>query len=838
MDHILPHVRVPLSELSCKEDGHCVNYEKSEKRRTLFSYVHYNVSIHAVEIEPKLTRAFNSLISDFSRPLFLGHNDKRRQVDVNGLEVAIDGMLSELGVLWNYNILLINPKKPNEEGFMYRAGLSEMEIQAVSKDQDLVVKLNKESSKLLHRLHPLPNEEMLVKYWQPQRPGEKFEIQRLMYESSQWADKITTWLKHRSKVLDQTRSELASYKDLLLLRGIHPDFRLQHLLDSIDAGSDRPSIKAFGDLRVMEPEEGCPLDAWNGHHRWSMLDFAATPQDWGPFVGGDGIKTLNSLPSIEQYFSPHPEDKESQLKEKILEEKTQRVQELKSLHLEGEIPADSLFSMEFELFNRFFDDHCRSLATPPVFCAKIELAIKQMVNHKETFTTDEGVDLLRAWLGEMEDPGFLQITHSERTKDLFLAHVSSLISRAIRHVFLPPTLTWKTHHFHSIDYESSNPFTRNVNFRIYLLQEKIDGPGQYFDLANFKKELLGLRLENQNFHFVVDRQKIYDDPTLASSLSASLKSTTVESIGFDLSFKTEERIFFDSLELQELLNQRFMGNAPFRSTRTDFHGTLEVPVFVLLLSRPIPVFIDEHSLAKALDNMVIVVQNDQYRGQHPVGITCGGSITGTTPSAPLKAAVAATLQHLGGVLPPHLGYSPSHRAITHDWLWSTGSNPFSLTSPGWKVSQPQKDALHRTYLLDAIDLSVEQVNYGIELLQRVTPSEASFQEIQKDSAQLVQLLKAFSRLVESWRAVMSDLSRMEFQSATEKIHLIESDSNEFLMLAEEVTRGLEPLECKQTTNKVLGFRWLSEELIGGLIFILVLVGVYSLLPKKRKKKPF
>ena len=58
---------------------------------------------------------------------------------------------------------------------------------------------------------------------------------------------------------------------------------------------------------------------------------------------------------------------------------------------------------------------------------------------------------------------------------------------------------------------------------------------------------------------------------------------------------------------------------------------------------------------------------------------CGGKMV-PRPLNPLRAALGATLMVLGGVLPPHLGYSPPHSRVTHDWLWSVGDHPLSFTS--------------------------------------------------------------------------------------------------------------------------------------------------------------
>ncbi len=69
------------------------------------------------------------------------------------------------------------------------------------------------------------------------------------------------------------------------------------------------------------------------------------------------------------------------------------------------------------------------------------------------------------------------------------------------------------------------------------------------------------------------------------------------------------------------------------------------------------------------------------RDEHPTSMMCQGRLV-ARPLSPLKEALAATLTHLGGVLPPHLGYNPQRKKVTHDWLWSVGAHPMSYTSTG------------------------------------------------------------------------------------------------------------------------------------------------------------
>lgn len=69
------------------------------------------------------------------------------------------------------------------------------------------------------------------------------------------------------------------------------------------------------------------------------------------------------------------------------------------------------------------------------------------------------------------------------------------------------------------------------------------------------------------------------------------------------------------------------------------------------------------------------------RDEHPTGMMCNGALM-SRPLSALKDALAAVLLFLGGVLPPHIAYSPGQQHVAHDWLWSVGAHPLSATSTG------------------------------------------------------------------------------------------------------------------------------------------------------------
>lgn len=71
-----------------------------------------------------------------------------------------------------------------------------------------------------------------------------------------------------------------------------------------------------------------------------------------------------------------------------------------------------------------------------------------------------------------------------------------------------------------------------------------------------------------------------------------------------------EALYLDSRELALRLKQRFrMDESSRRTVSADPHAMLEVPIFIFELDRDIPVLIDEHYNARALEDMVLVVQN-------------------------------------------------------------------------------------------------------------------------------------------------------------------------------------------------------------------------------------
>ncbi|KAM7268205.1 hypothetical protein ACFE04_010371 [Oxalis oulophora] len=121
-------------------------------------------------------------------------------------------------------------------------------------------------------------------------------------------------------------------------------------------------------------------------------------------------------------------------------------------------------------------------------------------------------------------------------------------------------------------------------------------------------------------------------------------------------------------------------------------STLEVPIFWFIHGDPL--LVDKHLQAKALSDMVIVIQSDQSFLESP--LQCNGK-------RPLKPAMAAVSEHLAGLLPLPISYSQAHESAIEGLTWSVGCNPLSMTSQGWHISQFQTDTIARSYIITALE---------------------------------------------------------------------------------------------------------------------------------------
>mmetsp|Transcript_32185 Transcript_32185/g.96098 ORF Transcript_32185/g.96098 Transcript_32185/m.96098 type:complete len:1123 (-) Transcript_32185:516-3884(-) len=223
---------------------------------------------------------------------------------------------------------------------------------------------------------------------------------------------------------------------------------------------------------------------------------------------------------------------------------------------------------------------------------------------------------------------------------------------------------------------------------------------------------------------------------------------------------------------------------------------LTIPVVVFNVHRNQPVLIDDHYNARAIGGAVIVVSNTAKDDEHPLGMMCNGALQ-SRPLSPLKDALSAVLLALGGVLPLQLGYNAGRRQVSHDWLWSVGAHPLSATSTGFEYSQMHRDALGRSYLLDALDVSVETVNRGVELLRAQRPSHRLHAHLKSPKAKRAwkAMLKYHSMTFSLWRQMVGYALELEYGKAADLIKDLRSNSELFYEACQKVATANESMQC-------------------------------------------
>eukprot|EP00878_Enallax_costatus_P020352 GHUV01021506.1.p1 GENE.GHUV01021506.1~~GHUV01021506.1.p1 ORF type:complete len:850 (+),score=172.67 GHUV01021506.1:211-2760(+) len=475
--------------------------------------------------------------------------------------------------------------------------------------------------------------------------------------------------------------------------------------------------------------------------------------------------------------------------------------ELDRQHQEATLQA------ELNVYEEFATVHCLGRIDPPAVCAEAQDAVLDLKHSLGVLAKSSGNKMRlhpeHHWdiFGLETDSTESEAAYST-AKDVFFSELSNILSRGLRHVIAPPSATW---HHRGYLHDTASPFAHKVHFSVYNIQDTSRqlGPwrekGVHFDIEAFKQQITRLAMPHQAFSFSSMSLNLLDDPALAAAFAVSLRTSFLQVPHAVADPIENEALYLDSRELALRLKQRFrMDDSSRRTVSADPHAVLEVPVFVFELDRDVAVLIDEHYNARALEDMVLVVQNAANQDEHPTGMMCDGVLL-QRPLSPLKHALSAVLQHLGGVLPPHLGYHLHRKVVQHDWLWSVGAHPLSWTSWGGRYSQIHIDALHRSYLLDAIDSSVDLVNDGITLLQEQLPHVKTYKKLSSMRGDLQQLLQLFAQVVNTWRAMVAHAALLEYHAAAEVISTSEALARAFYRQCHKVMDDLTPHKCAART---------------------------------------
>jgi hypothetical protein len=454
-----------------------------------------------------------------------------------------------------------------------------------------------------------------------------------------------------------------------------------------------------------------------GKERWAFIDLTAAPFTWGPTVGGEGVRVERSLPSVDDSFGPHTLPTSGASEQEVQEELQNMVQDRFAMFEEKEDPQQHAVDMllaEVDVYEMFYFKHCQGRNVQIPLCeelrermndVKSELASysEELPQESQRVKASDALKRIEEW--NLFSAPVIKPEAFSLSRDTFLAHLASTLSGSMKHLITPSTADGAFHYY------------EKIVFQIYVItQEKLKNavllPVDVNALVESLKELI---VSPQRVAFSVKKVVLSDDPALAMAFSVARRAAAVPVLLVNGTYRASNRVYLDSLLLQEQL-QRLSGSGYISDLNVQGRASLEVPIFWFVRSGEEPLFIDKHYVAKALPDMVFVVQSSQQKWESH--LQCNSKVIHWDLSRPVKAAVAAVAEHLAGLVETQLTYSHAHQNTAQDWTWVAGSHILSCTSKGYEVSSFQTDAVARSYMVTALDESIQTINAGISLLSK------------------------------------------------------------------------------------------------------------------------
>ncbi|XP_019174714.1 PREDICTED: uncharacterized protein LOC109170184 isoform X2 [Ipomoea nil] len=764
IDHIFDHTRIPqIGEVLTP--FYKISIDKEQRHHLpLISHLSYNFSVHAIQMGEKVTSIFERAIDVFGRKDDVlntrDDGDNLWQVDVDMMEVVFNSLVEYLQLEDAYNIFILNPKRAEKRvKYGYRRGLSEAEINFL-----------KEVEWYKRCLDVLNNVENL----------------------SQGKDAATII---QSKVMQ-------------FLKGKNEDMRI--LFDK--------QLKS-GDFSGLHAE--CLTDTWIGNHRWAFIDLSAGPFTWGPAVGGEGVRTELSLPSVEKTLGAVAEISEEEA-EDILQEAIQE-----KFAVFGDMQKDhqaiDILLAEIDIYELFAFKHCKGRRVKLALCEELDERMRDLKNELQSFEGEEydeshkqkAVDALK----RMENWNLFSDTREDFqnytvARDTFLAHLGATLWGSMRHVISPSLADGAFHYYEKLSFQLF--FITEEKFRNFKLLP--------VDLKSIMEGLSMLKLPNQKVMFSQHMLPLSEDPALAMAFSVARRAAAVPLLLVNGTYRKTVRSYLDSSILQHQL-QRLNDHGSLKGSHAHSRSTLEIPIFWFIHGETL--LVDKHYQAKALSDMVIVVQSESSSWESH--LQCNGQSLKWDLRRPIKAALAAVSEHLAGILPLHLVYSQAHETAIEDWIWSVGCNPLSITSQGWHTSRFLSDTIARSYMLTTLEESILLVNSAIRRLVREKTSERTFKPFKTQEREL---LNKYNYVVSLWRRISSVSGELRYTDALALVHTLEDASKGFAEYVNATLASLHPIHC--TRNRKVDVEFDMTTIPAFLVVVSILW--FVLRPRRQKPK--
>jgi len=728
----------------------------------------YRYHLRLINLSPKVLEVVERYLSVHYRVESKGEHTAF-QVDATIMDGLLNALVKHLQIDDAYNLFVLNPSRkwlvvpssvPADAAirYGYRSGFSNDELDDVLDGSDTnVAKLTRDFLESDGAKYPMqedgeevPIPEFTPKHSDKEQP--RLQVQDHVEASASWADRILAAPHFTGpQPLTSYISQQSTY---------HP----QVLRASVG------NTYAY---------EDCLVDNWVGRGRSLFVDLSAGPFQWGPVVGGAGVRTNTSFPSIETFVSLREKEKAEKVVEDDYVDASYDAEavEAEKILLEGLLRSRRCGDAAAAAISS--DAECRNLASKLDDLHTFEREhAHQLVSENDSILTPrkkapamDSMEGLSFFHDDTIESGGINTGHDASIEtDHFLAHLSSTLALAMQQVITPtvaqtqttqtpspkPTVAGSSRLLSIPPLSSSAGYAQQVHFQLYILTnhgnyDPLDG-GKLF--ARLKYGLEQLRLNSlQTFSYAIMQLSMDEDPALSMAYSNALRSAVVPTVLFDGKFAAIKRMYIDSATLASQLTSMDMEDKAKRdrvfgasnrkeaaSSRLSFSNTRkrEIPIFLFSLDFPLPVLVDKYYQSRALTdaNMVVAVQSNLHLWESP--LSCNRKPVYWNLRDPIRSILSSTAQLLGGLLPMHVHQrrtvtpdasgsgSEGRGSVTQQWLWSVGTSPLALTNAqGFEWSQVQKDTLHRNYVFMAIKDATQHVNAHIALLTKQKTSVAN-----------------------------------------------------------------------------------------------------------------
>ncbi|KAI3929132.1 hypothetical protein MKX01_006368 [Papaver californicum] len=808
IDHIFEHIRIPpVGESLSPFYKIAVDKSRRHYHLPVVSHVNYNFSVHAIQMGEKVTSVFEHAIKTLSRKDNISDTSDDEnvlwQVDMETMDLIYTSLVEYLQLEDAYNVFILNPKRNIRAKYGYRRGLSESEINFLKENKPLQKKILQSGGKqgsmfALDKIkRPLYEKHPMSKFaWTTTEDIDTVEWSDICLEALENFDK----LHHGNETADIIQRQV-----LQSMNGKNEDMKL--LLEE--------ELKS-GELAGLQAE--CLTDTWVGGNRWAFIDLSAGPFTWGPSVGGEGVRTEHSLPNVMKTIGAVPEMAEEEAENHL----QGAIQEKFAVLGDKDHHAIDILLAEIDIYEAFAFKHCKGRKVKLALCEELDERMGDLKDELQTFEDGKYDESHKAKaldaLKRMESWNLFSDTFEESqnytvARDKFLSDLGATLWGSMRHIISPSTADGSYHHYEKISFQL-----------FFITQEKVRHMKQLpVDLKAIMDGLSSLLLPSQKIMFSPQMLPLSEDPALAMAFSVARRAAAVPLLLVNGTYRTSVRSYLDTSILQHQL-QRLNEHGSLKGEHAQSRSTLEVPIFWFIHSDPL--LVDKHYQAKALSDMVIVVQSEQTSWESH--LQCNGRSVLWDLRRPLKAALASTAEHLAGLLPLHLVYSQAHETVLEDWIWSVGCSPLSITSPGWHVSQFQTDTIARSYVITTLEESIQLVNSAIHLLVMERTSEKTFKLFQTQEQELV---NKYNSVVSLWRRISTVTGELRYADALRLLSPLEEKSKGFADFVNTTIASFHPIYCTRGREVQIEFDMTT------IPAFLIVLGILWFVLKPRRPKP-